>query len=84
MSVATVKAAFIRARMLPKKGCTKSGHGARRSTNAGLVERGASHMNGDVACGFASQSYFSRSFREQFGVTPRVWRAGRAEGADTP
>jgi len=29
------------------------------------------------ACGFATQSYFIRSFRGHFGVTPQVWRAGR-------
>lgn len=28
------------------------------------------------ACGFASQSYFIRTFRAHFGVTPKAWRAG--------
>lgn len=28
------------------------------------------------ACGFATPSYFIRSFRAQFGVTPRAWRSG--------
>jgi AraC-like DNA-binding protein len=32
------------------------------------------------ACGFATQSYFIRSFRAHFGVTPKAWRAGRAIG----
>jgi len=27
------------------------------------------------ACGYATQSYFVRSFRERFGVTPKVWRS---------
>ncbi len=27
------------------------------------------------ACGFASQSYFSRSFRAHYGLTPKAWRA---------
>lgn len=29
------------------------------------------------ACGYSSASYFSRSFREHFGTTPRIWRAAR-------
>lgn len=29
------------------------------------------------ACGFATQSYFIRTFRAHFGVTPKAWRAGR-------
>jgi AraC-like DNA-binding protein len=29
------------------------------------------------ACGFATQSYFIRSFRSRYGVTPRDWRAER-------
>ena len=33
------------------------------------------------ACGFATQSYFIRSFRTHFGVTPKAWRAGRAVAA---
>lgn len=32
------------------------------------------------ACGFATQSYFIRTFREHFGITPKAWRAGREEG----
>jgi AraC-like DNA-binding protein len=32
------------------------------------------------ACGFATQSYFIRSFREHFGLTPKVWRAARQLG----
>ncbi len=31
------------------------------------------------ACGFATQSYFIRSFRSHFGVTPKAWRAARAD-----
>ncbi|HMY98225.1 MAG TPA: AraC family transcriptional regulator, partial [Burkholderiaceae bacterium] len=27
------------------------------------------------ACGYASQSYFIRSFRAQFGLTPKAWQA---------
>ena len=27
------------------------------------------------ACGYATQSYFVRSFRARFGVTPKVWRS---------
>ncbi len=34
------------------------------------------------ACGFAAPSYFSRSFRTQFGVTPQVWRAQRRQAGD--
>ena len=30
------------------------------------------------ACGFATQSYFVRSFREHHGLTPQAWRAARA------
>lgn len=33
------------------------------------------------ACGFATQSYFIRSFRAHFGVTPRAWRHARAVAA---
>lgn len=33
------------------------------------------------ACGFATQSYFIRSFRSHFGVTPRSWRLARAVAA---
>ena len=33
------------------------------------------------ACGFATQSYFIRSFRAQFGMTPQAWRAARAVAA---
>jgi AraC-like DNA-binding protein len=33
------------------------------------------------ACGFATQSYFIRSFRAHFGVTPRAWRQARAAAA---
>lgn len=49
------------------------------------VER-ARHLLGDStmavkeiawACGFATPSYFIRSFRAQFGVTPKAWRAAR-------
>lgn len=32
------------------------------------------------ACGFATQSYFIRTFREHFDMTPKAWRAGREEG----
>lgn len=32
------------------------------------------------ACGFATQSYFIRTFREHFDMTPKVWRAGREPG----
>lgn len=28
------------------------------------------------ACGYASHSYFSRSFRQQHGLSPKAWRAG--------
>lgn len=28
------------------------------------------------ACGFATQSYFIRSFRAYFGLTPKAWRSG--------
>lgn len=31
------------------------------------------------ACGFASQSYFIRTFREHFGITPKAWRSGREQ-----
>lgn len=30
------------------------------------------------ACGFATQSYFVRSFRDHHGMTPQTWRATRA------
>ena len=30
------------------------------------------------ACGFATQSYFIRSFRAHFGMTPQAWRAARS------
>ncbi len=30
------------------------------------------------ACGFATQSYFVRSFRDHHGLTPQAWRAARA------
>jgi AraC-like DNA-binding protein len=30
------------------------------------------------ACGFATQSYFVRSFRAHHGLTPQAWRAARA------
>ena len=33
------------------------------------------------ACGFATHSYFIRSFRAHFGITPKAWRAGRAVAA---
>ena len=33
------------------------------------------------ACGFATQSYFVRSFREHHGLTPQAWRAARAVSA---
>ena len=33
------------------------------------------------ACGFATQSYFIRTFRAHFGVTPKAWRTGRARPA---
>jgi AraC-like DNA-binding protein len=29
------------------------------------------------ACGFATQSYFVRSFRDHHGLTPQAWRAAR-------
>ncbi|OYU73784.1 MAG: hypothetical protein CFE45_36405 [Burkholderiales bacterium PBB5] len=29
------------------------------------------------ACGFASQSYFSRAFIQHHGMTPTAWRASR-------
>jgi len=32
------------------------------------------------ACGFATQSYFIRTFREHFHMTPKAWRAGHKEG----
>ncbi|WP_236261625.1 helix-turn-helix transcriptional regulator [Pseudogulbenkiania ferrooxidans] len=32
------------------------------------------------ACGFATQSYFIRTFRAHFGVTPKAWRAAREQG----
>ena len=34
------------------------------------------------ACGFATASYFTRSFRTHFGLTPKAWRA--AAGGSPP
>ncbi len=31
------------------------------------------------ACGFATPSYFIRTFREHFGITPKAWRSGREQ-----
>jgi AraC-like DNA-binding protein len=36
------------------------------------------------ACGFTTQSYFSRSFRAHFGATPKAWRERRASRPDLP
>ena len=33
------------------------------------------------ACGFATQSYFIRTFRTHFGVTPKAWRAGHGDAS---
>ena len=33
------------------------------------------------ACGFATQSYFVRSFRDHHGLTPQAWRSARAVAA---
>jgi AraC-like DNA-binding protein len=33
------------------------------------------------ACGFASPSYFSRSFRARFGLTPKAWQAAAPMGS---
>lgn len=33
------------------------------------------------ACGFATQSYFIRTFREHFGITPKAWRSSREQDA---
>lgn len=32
------------------------------------------------ACGFATQTYFIRTFRARMGVTPKTWKAGNAAG----
>ncbi|MEH3148056.1 MAG: AraC family transcriptional regulator [Methylobacterium frigidaeris] len=39
-----------------------------------------------LACGFASQSHFTRSFRQATGVTPAAWRreAGTAPALRDP
>lgn len=34
-------------------------------------------------CGFASLGPFNRAFREETGMTPRVWRAAQRSGADS-
>ena len=36
------------------------------------------------ACGFAAPSYFIRSFRAQFGMTPQAWRARQRSPAAAP
>lgn len=46
-----------------------------------LSESGLAGKEVAWACGFATQSYFIRTFRAHFGMTPKVWRAGRGEGA---
>lgn len=55
--------------------------------NRQRVER-AAHLLSDTglvgkevawACGFATPSYFIRSFRAYFGVTPKMWRAARGK-----
>jgi AraC-like DNA-binding protein len=42
-----------------------------------LAESGMAGKEVAWACGFATQSYFSRSFRTHYGATPKVWRAAR-------
>lgn len=42
-----------------------------------LADSGMAGKEVAWACGFATPSYFVRSFRERFGVTPKAWRAGR-------
>ncbi|MFT3849504.1 MAG: AraC family transcriptional regulator [Propionivibrio sp.] len=32
------------------------------------------------ACGFATQTYFIRTFRARMGVTPKIWKMGNAAG----
>lgn len=53
--------------------------GQRLARAARLLSESASPVK-EVAwcCGFASASYFIRSFRQQFGVTPKVFRAKAA------
>lgn len=36
------------------------------------------------ACGFATQSYFIRTFREHFGTTPKAWRSGHPDNVRDP
>jgi AraC-like DNA-binding protein len=42
-----------------------------------LADSGMAGKEVAWACGFATQSYFSRSFRMHFGVTPKAWRGAR-------
>lgn len=44
-----------------------------------LRETGMAGKEVAWACGFASQSYFIRSFRAHFGMTPKSWRSGHDE-----
>jgi AraC-like DNA-binding protein len=51
------------------------------------MERAAHLLSGSTlagkevawACGFATQSYFVRSFREHHGLTPQLWRSARGQ-----
>jgi AraC-like DNA-binding protein/mannose-6-phosphate isomerase-like protein (cupin superfamily) len=47
-----------------------------RLTRAAHLLRESELATKEIAwsCGFVSQSYFIRRFKEQFGVTPKIWR----------
>ena len=52
----------------------------RLETAAAMLRQGSDPIGAIAhACGFSQQSYFTRMFLREFGVTPRAWRAGKSE-----
>jgi transcriptional regulator GlxA family with amidase domain len=54
----------------------------RELADASMAHRSVSDIA--FSWGFNEAAHFSRSFREQFGLSPREWRQAAIEGAMSP